>query len=108
MSRWIKFFVINVFAIIKAPSFRAITKSTLSRKPRRKETKHRKDWAVSKIVPTLAAGSGVVTTRAQVDFVVTEFGVAKLKGLSLRERAEVLISIAHPDFRDGLISKWIG
>lgn len=63
---------------------------------------------MSRIVPTLAAGSGVVTTRAQVDFVVTEFGVAKLKGLSLRERAEVLISIAHPDFRDGLISKCIG
>lgn len=67
-----------------------------------------KGGAMSRIVPTLAAGSGVVTTRAQVDFVVTEFGVAKLKGLSLRERAEVLISIAHPDFRDGLISKWIG
>lgn len=67
-----------------------------------------KGGAMSRIVPTLAAGSGVVTTRAQVDFVVTEFGVAKLKGLSLRERAEVLISIAHPDFRDGLISKCIG
>ncbi|WP_438985090.1 acetyl-CoA hydrolase/transferase family protein [Aequoribacter sp.] len=64
-----------------------------------------KGGAMSRIVPTLAAGSGVVTTRAQVDFVVTEFGVAKLKGLSLRERAEVLISIAHPDFRDGLSSE---
>ena len=64
-----------------------------------------KGGAMSRIVPTLAAGSGVVTTRAQVDFVVTEFGVAKLKGLSLRERAEVLISIAHPDFRDDLSSE---
>ena len=64
-----------------------------------------KGGAMSRIVPTLAAGSGVVTTRAQVDFVVTEFGVAKLKGLSLRERTEVLISIAHPDFRDGLSSE---
>ena len=59
---------------------------------------------MSRIVPTLAAGSGVVTTRAQVDFVVTEYGVAKLKGLSLRERFSALIDIAHPAFRDALLA----
>jgi acyl-CoA hydrolase len=61
-----------------------------------------KGGTMSRVVPTLAAGSGVVTTRAQVDFVVTEYGVAKLKGLSLRERIAALIDIAHPAFRDDL------
>ena len=66
-----------------------------------------KGGAMSRIVPTLAAGSGVVTTRAQVDFVVTEYGVAKLKGLSLRERARALIDIAHPSFRADLAAaRW--
>ena len=63
-----------------------------------------KGGTMSRIVPTLAAGSGVVTTRAQVDFVVTEYGVAKLKGLSLRERFSALIDIAHPAFRDALLA----
>jgi acyl-CoA hydrolase len=58
-----------------------------------------KGGAVSRIVPTLKPGSGVVTTRADVHYVVTEFGVAFLHGKNLRERAQALISIAHPDFR---------
>ena len=49
-----------------------------------------------------AEGAGVVTTRAHVRTVVTEYGVAELLGRSLRERAEALIAIAHPDFRDEL------
>jgi len=54
---------------------------------------------VSRIVDTLAEGSGVVTTRADVHYVVTEYGVARLFGKSLRERAQELIAVAHPDFR---------
>jgi acyl-CoA hydrolase len=56
----------------------------------------------SRIVASLREGAGVVTTRAHVRTVVTEFGVAELFGKSLRERAEALIAIAHPDFRDDL------
>ena len=58
--------------------------------------------AASRIVPSLHEGAGVVTTRAHVRTVVTEFGVAELFGKSLRERAQALIAIAHPDFRDEL------
>jgi 4-hydroxybutyrate CoA-transferase len=58
--------------------------------------------SVSRIVPTLDPGAGVVTTRADVHRVVTEYGVARLRGRTLRERAEALISIAHPRFRDEL------
>jgi acetyl-CoA hydrolase len=61
-----------------------------------------KQGTVSRIVDALAEGSGVVTTRADVHYVVTEFGTAALFGKSLRERAQALIAIAHPDFRDGL------
>src|SRR6187551_1794509 len=57
---------------------------------------------VSRIVHNLQEGAGVVTTRAHVRTVVTEYGVAELFGLSLRERAEALIAIAHPDLRDEL------
>jgi 4-hydroxybutyrate CoA-transferase len=57
---------------------------------------------ISRIVPVLAGGAGVVTTRAHVRTVVTEHGVAELFGRSVRERAEALIAIAHPDVRDGL------
>jgi acyl-CoA hydrolase len=56
----------------------------------------------SRVVATLAAGAGVVTTRAQVDYVVTEYGVAELRGRPVRERARDLIRIAHPDFREQL------
>jgi 4-hydroxybutyrate CoA-transferase len=58
--------------------------------------------SVSRIVPVLDAGAGVVCTRADVDEVVTEYGVAHLRGRTLRQRAEALISIAHPRFRDEL------
>jgi acyl-CoA hydrolase len=59
---------------------------------------------VSRIVPKLGSGAGVVTTRAHVRTVVTEWGIAELFGRSLRERAEALIAIAHPDHRDRLRS----
>jgi 4-hydroxybutyrate CoA-transferase len=59
---------------------------------------------ISRISPTLAEGAGVVTTRAHVRTVVTEWGVAELFGRSLRERARALIAIAHPDHRDRLTS----
>lgn len=58
-----------------------------------------KGGKISKIVPTLKVGAGVVTTRADVHYVVTEYGIAYLHGKNLRQRAEVLINIAHPDFR---------
>ena len=57
---------------------------------------------VSRIVPALKPGSGVVTTRGHVHWVVTEYGAVNLAGLSLRQRAEALISIAHPDVRGEL------
>jgi 4-hydroxybutyrate CoA-transferase len=57
---------------------------------------------VSRIVPELAPGAGVVTTRGHVHWVVTEFGAVNLHGRSLAERARLLVEIAHPDFRDGL------
>ena len=59
---------------------------------------------VSRIAATLHGGAGVVTTRAHVRTVVTEYGVAELFGKSIDERAHALISIAHPDFRDELRS----
>jgi acetyl-CoA hydrolase len=61
-----------------------------------------RDGEVSRITDTLLEGAGVVTTRADVHYVVTEFGIANLYGKSLRERARELIDIAHPDFRDEL------
>ncbi len=61
-----------------------------------------KDGRVSRIVDVLAEGSGVVTTRADVHYVVTEHGIARLFGKSLRERARELIAVAHPDFRRDL------
>jgi acyl-CoA hydrolase len=57
---------------------------------------------ISRIVMGLKPGAGVVTTRGHVHWVVTEFGAVNLFGKSLRERAELLISIAHPDFRNDL------
>jgi acyl-CoA hydrolase len=64
-----------------------------------------RDGSISRISPTLACGAGVVTTRAHVRTVVTEWGVADLFGRSLRERASALIAIAHPDHRDQLAAE---
>lgn len=61
-----------------------------------------KGGTLSRIVPTLAAGTHVTTGKNDVDHVVTEFGVARLRGRSVRERAALLIEIAHPDFREEL------
>ena len=55
---------------------------------------------VSRIVPVLDSGAGVVTSRADVHYVVTEFGAVNLHGKTLRQRAEALIGIADPRFRD--------
>jgi 4-hydroxybutyrate CoA-transferase len=57
---------------------------------------------ISRITAVLAEGAGVVTSRAHVRTVVTEFGIAELFGRSVRERIAALIGIAHPDFRDEL------
>jgi acetyl-CoA hydrolase len=57
---------------------------------------------LSRIVPMLKPGAGVVTTRNHVHYVVTEYGVADLYGKTIRERAQALIRIAHPKFRDEL------
>ncbi|WP_299368077.1 acetyl-CoA hydrolase/transferase C-terminal domain-containing protein [Winogradskyella sp.] len=59
-------------------------------------TKH----GISRIVPTLKPGAGVVTTRAHVHYVVTEFGVANLYGKTIQERVKALVEIAHPDHRE--------
>lgn len=61
-----------------------------------------KKGTVSKIVPLLTEGATVTTSRTDVDYVVTEFGIAELKGKTLRERARNLINIAHPNFREEL------
>lgn len=61
-----------------------------------------KGGTISKIVPFLTHGGPVTTSRCDIDYVVTEHGIAKLKGHSLRERAEQLINIAAPQFRDDL------
>ena len=71
-----------------------------------------KAGTISRIVPTLSPGAGVVTSRGLVRYVVTEYGVAFLHGKSIRERAEALIEIAHPTFREGLYeycekTKWL-
>ena len=57
---------------------------------------------VSKICPTLLNGAGVVTTRFDVHYIVTEFGIADLYGKTLQDRAKALINIAHPDHRESL------
>jgi acyl-CoA hydrolase len=62
--------------------------------------------SISRIVPVLTSGAGVVTPRANVHHIVTEFGVATLRGKSLIERARALINVAHPDFREEL-ERWL-
>ena len=71
-----------------------------------------KNGAISRILPMLSPGAGVVTSRGLVRYVVTEYGVAYLHGKSIRERAKALIEIAHPRFRDELYeyceqTKWL-
>jgi acetyl-CoA hydrolase len=61
-----------------------------------------KGGRLSRIVDTLEPGAGVVTSRGDVHYVVTEHGIARLYGRSLRERAQELIAVAHPDFRADL------
>ena len=60
------------------------------------------DGKHSKIVPRLATGAMVTTPRFCTDYIITEYGAARLKGKDLQARAEALIDIAHPDFRDAL------
>ncbi len=60
---------------------------------------------ISKIVPVLKSGAGVVTTRAHVHYVITEFGIADLYGKNIAERAKALIAIAHPTHREELEKK---
>ncbi len=62
-----------------------------------------KDSKISKIVPFLKPGAGVVTTRGDVHYVVTEYGSVQLFGKPVRERVISLINIAHPDFRESLL-----
>ncbi len=57
---------------------------------------------LSRIVPFLEEGSVVTTSRCDVHYVATEYGVVNLKGKSIRERAEAMVSIAHPEFREEL------
>ena len=71
-----------------------------------------KHGTISRIVPMLDPGAGVVTSRGLIRYIVTEFGVAYLHGKSIRERAKALIEIAHPDFREPLYeycekTKWL-
>ncbi len=64
-----------------------------------------KNGTVSRIVPTLSPGTHVTTGKNDVNYVVTEYGVAQLRGRSARERARQLVEIAHPDSRDQLIDE---
>jgi len=57
---------------------------------------------ISRIVTTLTPGAGVVTTRAHVQYIVTEYGIVDLRGVCTRDRAKALIGIAHPNFREQL------
>ena len=71
-----------------------------------------KNGTISRITPMLAPGAGVVTSRGLIRYVVTEYGVAYLHGKSIRERAQALIEIAHPKFREELYdycehTKWL-
>ncbi|MFX1561250.1 MAG: GNAT family N-acetyltransferase [Promethearchaeota archaeon] len=61
------------------------------------------DGSVSRIVPRLSEGAGVVTTRGDVDVIITEYGLATLHGKTIRERVLSLIAISHPDFRNELL-----
>jgi RimJ/RimL family protein N-acetyltransferase len=64
-----------------------------------------RNGTLSRIVPFLTEGSGVVTSRGDVHYVVTEYGIATLRGRSIRERALELIQVAHPAFREQLLDQ---
>ncbi|MDR1552105.1 MAG: 4-hydroxybutyrate CoA-transferase [Prevotellaceae bacterium] len=66
-----------------------------------------RNGAISTVVPVLPEGTGVTLHRSNTDYVVTEFGSVRLTGLTVRERTQALISIAHPDFRESLRQKAI-
>ena len=71
-----------------------------------------KNGTISRIVPMLSPGAGVVTSRGLIRYVVSEYGVAFLHGKSIRQRAQALIDIAHPKFREELYqfcekTKWL-
>ena len=61
-----------------------------------------KNGAVSRIAPVLSPGTHVTTSKNDINYVVTEYGVAQLRGKTAKQRAEALIGIAHPDFRGEL------
>lgn len=65
-------------------------------------TKTKDGKMISKIVPYLDYGAPVTTSRCDIDYIVTEYGIARLKGALLQDRARALIGIAHPDFREEL------
>lgn len=65
-----------------------------------------KNNTISKIVPVITENSAVTTSRNDVDCIVTEYGIAELKGKTLQERARALINIAHPNFRNDLIKEF--
>jgi len=60
----------------------------------------------NKIVPRLQVGAGVVTSRAHVDYIVTEYGVAKLAGKTIKDRVIAMVDIAHPDFREDIMREY--
>jgi len=60
---------------------------------------------VSRITPFLKPGAGITTTRNHIHYVATEYGIVDLYGKTIRQRSKLLISIAHPAFRDELSSK---
>ena len=64
------------------------------------------DGKVSRIVPFLSHGAAVTTSRNDVDYIITEYGIAHLRGATLRERAQLLINIAHPKFREELMKEF--
>jgi acyl-CoA hydrolase len=64
-----------------------------------------KDDTISRIVPSLSAGTHVTTSKNDIDYVVTEYGVAQLRGKSIKQRTQALIHIAHPNFRAELTAQ---
>ena len=69
-------------------------------------TEKRDGTRISKVVPYLDHGAAVTTSRNDADYVVTEYGIAHLRGRTMRDRARLLIDIAHPDFREELIANF--